>query len=85
MIQITKENITRKFDATGRITLPKNLRDRLEVKEDDEMEIFTIVDDDGRVYLAMSKPFKKITQWDVARRALRQLGCPIPDRLARMK
>lgn len=35
------ENVTRKLDTLGRITLPKGLRTRLGIPEGAEMEIFT--------------------------------------------
>ena len=49
------ENTLRKVDGLGRITLPKGLRDRMGLKENDELEFFTIFSD-GRQYIALSKP-----------------------------
>ena len=49
------ENISRKVDGLGRITLPKGQRDRMGLKENDELEFFTTFSD-GRQYIALSKP-----------------------------
>lgn len=35
------ENITRKLDSLGRITIPKGLRSRMGWAENDELEIYT--------------------------------------------
>ena len=34
------ENTTRKVDALGRVSIPKSLRDRLDIAAEDEMEFF---------------------------------------------
>lgn len=47
------ENLTRKLDGIGRITLPKGLRDRMGLTEDSELEIFT-ARLDGRQCICLS-------------------------------
>lgn len=41
MGQLIPENATRKIDGLGRITLPKGLRDRYNLGNEDDLELFT--------------------------------------------
>lgn len=38
------KGVTRKLDELGRVTLPKEFRDTLELKEKDKVEIFLLKD-----------------------------------------
>lgn len=49
------ENVVRKLDSLGRITLPKGLRDRMNLIENAELEIFT-ARIDGRNCVCLSAP-----------------------------
>lgn len=50
----------KKVDSLGRITIPIGLRKRLQIKTDTMIDVFTIVDDNGREYVAFSKPIVKL-------------------------
>ena len=41
-MRIRPENTTRKIDALGRVTIPKGMRDRMGIRENDDMELFTM-------------------------------------------
>ena len=47
------ENARRRLDSLGRITLPKGLRDRMFMRDNEELEFFTF-DLDGKMYIALS-------------------------------
>lgn len=55
MAQLVPENVTRKLDSLGRITLPKGLRDRMFLSDNAELELFT-ANIDGRQCICLSKP-----------------------------
>lgn len=46
------ENTTRKVDALGRVSIPKSLRDRLDIQSEDEMAFYMMEYQDKR-YIAM--------------------------------
>lgn len=50
----------KKVDSLGRITIPIGLRKRLQIKTDTMIDVFTVVDDNGREYVAFSKPIVKL-------------------------
>ena len=52
-MEIIKENTTRKVDSLGRISIPKGIRDRYEIKTGAELEFVTMRDTDGSQYVAM--------------------------------
>ena len=52
----------KKVDSLGRITVPIGLRKRLQIKTDTMIDVFTIVDDNGREYVAFSKPVVKLEE-----------------------
>ena len=52
-MEIIKENTTRKVDSLGRISIPKGMRDRYEIKTGAELEFVTMRDADGVYYVAM--------------------------------
>lgn len=52
---IKPENVTKKLDSLGRITLPKGLRDRMGLELNQEMEIFS-GEENGVEYILLAKP-----------------------------
>lgn len=68
---ILPENTSRKIDNLGRITIPKGLRDRMSLEENDEMELFT-GEIEGRQYILLSRPVD--TKKKVVIEYLRSLG-----------
>lgn len=49
----TFEGITRKIDGTGRIVLPKNLRNKYRLLEGDNVDFYTI-NIDGKNYVCIA-------------------------------
>ena len=70
---ILPENTSRKIDNLGRITIPKGLRDRFGLEENDEMELFT-GQIEGRQYILLSRPMDVNMQYrKIAMEYLRSL------------
>jgi len=53
-MRLVKENCARKIDSFGRVSIPKALRDRLELAVGEKMEIYTI-DEGDKVYICLEK------------------------------
>ena len=79
-MQITKENAVRKIDASGRIIIPKGVRDRLELQEGDEMDFYFIESPEFTgIGLASSKAIE--SKYMIAVNVLEELGTEIPEPL----
>lgn len=50
---LVSEEITRRVDSTGRVSIPKHLRKKYKCNEGDEVEFFTM-EIDGRKYICIS-------------------------------
>ena len=50
---LVSEEITRRVDSTGRVSIPKHLRKKYKCNEGDEVEFFTM-EIDGRKYVCIS-------------------------------
>ncbi len=47
------ENTPRKIDASGRISIPQNMKNRLNMNVGDKVDFYTISDDDGNTYVGI--------------------------------
>jgi AbrB family looped-hinge helix DNA binding protein len=68
-MELIKENTTRKIDSMGRVSIPKSIRDRLGLREGEEIEVYTIKDGTN-TYVAFAKPTPQkpnITKEDIMR------------------
>ena len=82
-MKLVKENVSRKVDALGRISVPKSLRDRLEIKEGDMVEFFLLEDED--VYYVSFRKYVDETEDKYARiaRLMEEVGLEIPDEISK--
>ena len=82
MAQLIPENVTRKLDDLGRITLPKGLRDRMYHNNPNaELEIFTAVID-GRNCICLASPVDAATKVLAAVEIFKECGVPITAEMA---
>lgn len=81
MSNIVHENITRKVDSLGRVSIPSGLRSRYGFNAGDELSFSTmstgIVD-----YVLMSKDSGVDPKYIVTADVLNELGCEIPKQLS---
>ena len=72
-MQLIPENTSRKVDQLGRITLPKGLRDRLNLTEGTELELSMGYENDNS-YIILQCPVNKTAQARAAAKILCDLG-----------
>lgn len=80
-MRIRPENTTRKIDALGRVTIPKGLRDRMGLRENDDMELFTM-EAGGREYICLASAQAVVDKYRMAAELLSELNISIPADLA---
>lgn len=76
------ENVVKKVDSLGRVTLPKGLRDRFNINTNDELEILTLDLESGESYVCLRKPVNNNgLRYAEAKKVLEELGLDIPEEL----
>lgn len=84
-MEFASENITRKVDSLGRVSIPKNIRARLSINDNDEVEV-GILHMDTRDWVCFGgkpKPIGRdsLERYQIAADVLKELGFAIPQRL----
>lgn len=79
---IVSENTTRKVDSLGRLSIPKSMRDRFNINQNDEIEFGTF-NDGGKVYICLSKK-DNVSEAEALVERLDALGIEPPDELLEM-
>lgn len=69
---MTKTEHSRKMDSSGRVIVPSQLRDQLDLRPGDMIE-FCILEQDGRTYLCFECP-RVEDEIEKAKRILREAG-----------
>lgn len=77
-MKLFAENDSRKIDSLGRVTIPKSMRNRMGLREGDEMWFFSLVDDSGLEYIAMTNQVGEDYRRVIARKVLEELGLEVP-------
>lgn len=79
-MELIKENTTRKLDNLGRVSVPKSMRDRLSLRDGDEVEFYMLHDGDN-FYVAFGKSDMVDLRYQRAAEVLNALGIEIPEEL----
>ena len=80
MTQLVPENVTRKLDNLGRITLPKGLRDRMYLNDNTELEIFT-ANVDGRNCIVLATPETEASKLLLAQQLFQECDIKLPNEI----
>ena len=80
-MELIKENTTRKVDSLGRVSIPKGMRDRLEINTNDEVEFYLLNADDGEQYVCLTNHKAQNNRYEIAAQVLAELGFDIPEEL----
>ncbi len=83
-MEIVDENVSRKLDYLGRVSIPVGLRNRYGFMPGNELEFSTLAMGD-KDYVLISKRDDEINpKYLIAYNALRELGCEIPKKLGEL-
>jgi len=80
-MKLIKENTTRKVDTLGRVSIPKGMRDRLNIKDGEEMDFYLLEDDCGNQYVALTKQTVDNNKYVFTANVLKELGLDVPEQL----
>ena len=80
MIDLINENLSRKIDSLGRVSIPSGLRSRFGYQAGDEVE-FKTFNAAGQDYVALCKPNGIDPKYEITWETLKELGCEIPEAL----
>ena len=80
-MELIRENTTRKVDSLGRVSIPKSMRDRLEINTNDEVEFYLLQTDDGEQYVCLPNHLAGYNKYEMAAKVLNELGLEIPEEL----
>lgn len=75
--ELTPENTSRKLDNLGRIVIPKSLRTRLGISENEELQFYTMRKD-GISYICLTNCHEEDPKYRNAASVLEELGIDIP-------
>ena len=80
-MELVKENTTRKVDSLGRVSIPKGMRDRLEIAVNDEVEFYLLNDDNGEQYVCLTNHKYGNNKYEIAAQVLAELGLEVPEEI----
>ena len=80
-MELLKENTSRKVDSLGRVSIPKSMRDRLDINEGDEVEFYLLNADNGEQVVCLTNHKPGANKYENAVKVLEELGLDIPKEL----
>ena len=80
-MKLMKENVSRKIDSLGRVSIPKAMRQRMEIDDASDLEFYTLENDDGELYICMTNHKVGNNKYEMAAKVLEELGIDVPVEL----
>lgn len=81
--KLQPENTSRKLDSLGRVVIPKALRDKYGINENDEIYFYTITED-GQNFIALTNGKTVDPKYMITANVLEELGVEAPQQLLDM-
>ena len=76
-MELLRENTTRKVDSLGRVSIPKSMRDRLDIQTNDEVEFYLL----NAQFVCLTNHKGGTNKYETAAQVLEELGIDIPEEL----
>ena len=83
MTKLQPENTSRKLDSLGRVVIPKNLRDKYGINENDEIYFYTMTKD-GQSFITLANGKTVDPKYMITANVLEELGVEAPQQLLDM-
>lgn len=83
MTKLQPENTSRKLDSLGRVVIPKNLRDKYGINENDEIYFYTMTEN-GQSFIALTNGKTVDPKYAITANVLEELGVEVPQQLLDM-
>ena len=80
MTKLQPENTSRKLDSLGRVVIPKSLRDKYGINENDEIYFYTATED-GQSFIALTSGKTVDPKYAITMNVLEELGVEAPQQL----
>lgn len=78
-MEIINEYTTRKIDDLGRVGIPKGIRDRMQIRGNDELAVWTLRDNGKEWVCFMNEKQADRIKYGMAASVLEELGLEVPQ------
>lgn len=75
-------NLSKSVDSTGRISIPKKIREQFNINAGDDLDLYTCVGEDGFYYICLKTSAQEYDEIQSAIDVLRAHGYEIPETLS---
>lgn len=82
-MKLIRENVSRKIDSLGRLSIPKSLRDRLVLREGDMVDFFLLEDEDNYFVSFRKHREEDNEKYLQIAKMLEEVGLDVPEEISK--